>query len=146
MIRHSSTFLTSPIRNFIVEVDAVTLSSPERSRRGSVSRFHHHSRSRRGTTLQRSFGSDPIAFSVARTSCVMGQMSNHSFTGPTPNGAITFDKSFVNFGNSLDLGRGMFTAPVSGLYFFSFTVGKYPKKRLSVSLVKNDNEFQVYKI
>ena len=107
----------------------------------------HNSREKRNSPTKRSLNGNgeriPTAFSVARTSCVMGQSSNHSRVDPIRNGAITYDKSFVNVGKSLNLGTGEFTVPVSGLYFFSFTVGKYPRKRLSVSLIKNENEFQV---
>ena len=35
-------------------------------------------------------------------------------------GPIPFEVAVVNIGDALDLKTGMFTAPVSGVYFFSF--------------------------
>jgi C1q domain len=41
--------------------------------------------------------------------------SSYSAQGPIP-----FEVAVVNIGDALDLESGMFTAPVSGVYFFSF--------------------------
>ncbi|KAI8490042.1 positive regulation of dendritic spine morphogenesis [Branchiostoma belcheri] len=52
-----------------------------------------------------------IAFSVARTTPI----------GPLPNDTILpFDFMFSNAGGAFDMETGIFTAPVSGTYFFSF--------------------------
>ena len=50
---------------------------------------------------------------------------------------------FVNSGGALNQQMGVFTAPLDGVYYFAFTVGKYPEKKLSVALMKNNLESQV---
>uniref|UniRef100_H2Z128 C1q domain-containing protein n=1 Tax=Ciona savignyi TaxID=51511 RepID=H2Z128_CIOSA len=82
-----------------------------------------------------------VAFSAACRRSVFGGESTGK--DPSHDVTLTYDKIFVNLGNALDAKTGVFTAPASGVYFFSFTVGKFPKKKLSVSLMKNDNLFQV---
>ena len=102
-------------------------------------------RSKRQTTDQylTNRGQSFIAFSVAKTTSIIGRSRNSTVRNPHRNGIITFDKDFVNIGSAINLLSGEFKAPIDGLYYFSFTVGKYPRMKLSVSLVKNDSEFQV---
>ncbi|KAE8296539.1 Complement C1q tumor necrosis factor-related protein 4 Precursor [Larimichthys crocea] len=77
------------------------------------------------------------AFSVARTSTLMGQNSKQQDKPP-----LTFDVEYVNIGGHFNKTSGLFTCHFPGAYFFAFTVGKHPCKAVSVKLMTGKGEVQ----
>ncbi|XP_031725026.1 complement C1q tumor necrosis factor-related protein 4 [Anarrhichthys ocellatus] len=77
------------------------------------------------------------AFSVARTSTLMGQNIRQQDKPP-----LTFDVEYVNIGGHFNKTSGVFTCHFPGAYFFAFTVGKHPRKAVSVKLMTGKGEVQ----
>ncbi|XP_069018480.1 complement C1q tumor necrosis factor-related protein 4 [Embiotoca jacksoni] len=77
------------------------------------------------------------AFSVARTSALMGQSSRQQDKPP-----LNFDVEYVNIGGHFNKTSGLFTCHFPGAYFFAFTVGKHPRKAVSVKLMTGKGEVQ----
>ncbi|KAL6106956.1 uncharacterized protein ACO6RY_10696 [Pungitius sinensis] len=77
------------------------------------------------------------AFSVARTSTLMGQSIKQQAKSP-----LTFDVEYVNIGGHFNKTSGLFTCRFPGAYFFAFTVGKHPHKAVSVKLMTGKGEVQ----
>ncbi|XP_037624222.1 complement C1q tumor necrosis factor-related protein 4 [Sebastes umbrosus] len=77
------------------------------------------------------------AFSVARTSTLMGQSIRQQDKPP-----LTFDVEYVNIGGHFNKTSGLFTCHFPGAYFFAFTVGKHPRKAVSVKLMTGKGEVQ----
>ncbi|KAM4618285.1 complement C1q tumor necrosis factor-related protein 4 [Polymixia lowei] len=87
----------------------------------------------RGQTLE-----EPrSAFSVARTSTVLGQNTRQQDKQP-----MTFDVEYVNIGGHFNKTSGLFTCHFPGAYYFAFTVGKHPRKAVSVKLMTGRGEVQ----
>nr|CBX41732.1 putative C1q domain containing protein MgC1q83 [Mytilus galloprovincialis] len=54
---------------------------------------------------------------------------------------VEYDVVRVNVGNGYDKRHGHFTAPVPGLFYFSFTVMSFPDKSVHMEIVKNGAVF-----
>lgn len=77
------------------------------------------------------------AFSVARTSTLVGQTKRQQKKTP-----LTFDVEYVNIGGHFNKSAGLFTCYFPGAYFFAFTVGKHPRKAVSVKLMTGKGDVQ----
>ncbi|KAJ3596744.1 hypothetical protein NHX12_003147 [Muraenolepis orangiensis] len=81
------------------------------------------------------------AFSVARTSTSLGQSSTAG-RPETEKKALTFDVEYVNIGRHFNKTSGVFNCRYPGAYYFAFTVGKHPRRAVSVKLMTGRGEVQ----
>lgn len=81
-------------------------------------------------------GEEPrSAFSVARTLSALGESR-----GRREREALTFDVEYVNIGGHFNKTSGRFTCHFPGAYYFAFTVGKHPRRAVSVKLMTGRGE------
>ncbi|CAB1334243.1 unnamed protein product [Coregonus sp. 'balchen'] len=80
-----------------------------------------------------------VAFSVGLT--------DSGYVGPFQTEiTLVYEKVFTNIDNGYDPNSGMFSAPVKGLYNFTFTsMGREPGQKMGVYLVKN-GEQMIYNV
>ena len=72
-----------------------------------------------------------VAFSVHR---------GHSLTATTRPERITYDAAFVNHGRAFNVESGIFTCPIPGLYYFSFTFKTAPREYMGVRIKQNGRD------
>ncbi|KAK5848278.1 hypothetical protein PBY51_005906 [Eleginops maclovinus] len=76
-------------------------------------------------------GGPQIAFSASLSN--FGEI----YKGPCTDKALIFKRVFSNTGNGYDPNTGIFTAPVNGLYFLSFSTYGYNTHVMGAILMKN---------
>ncbi|CAJ1085945.1 cerebellin 11 [Xyrichtys novacula] len=82
--------------------------------------------------LKQNSGKAPqIAFSASLAN--FGEI----YKGPCTDKTLIFKRIFSNTGNGYDNNTGVFTAPVNGLYYFSFSTYGYNTHVMGAILVKN---------
>ncbi|XP_018543346.1 cerebellin-1 [Lates calcarifer] len=72
-----------------------------------------------------------IAFSVSLAN------SGEIYRGPCTDKTLVFKRIFSNTGNAYSQSTGVFTAPVNGLYYFSFSTYGYNTHVMGAILMKN---------
>ena len=77
-----------------------------------------------------SSGNDPVVFSVARDSLLGGDIN-----------PVTFNQILVNDYSHYDVSNSKFTAPSSGIYFFTISVGVTSGLQVELMLYVNDVPF-----
>ncbi|XP_037614187.1 complement C1q-like protein 4 [Sebastes umbrosus] len=81
--------------------------------------------------LKQSKAAPQIAFSASLAN--VGEI----YRGPCTDKALIFKRVFSNTGNGYDQNTGIFTAPVNGLYFFSFSTYGYNTHVMGAILMKD---------
>ncbi|CAN9509742.1 unnamed protein product [Ophioblennius macclurei] len=64
--------------------------------------------------------------------------SSEIYKGPCTDNTLSFKRVFANIGDGYDLNTGIFTAPVGGLYFFTFSTYGYNTHATGAILLKNN--------
>ncbi|XP_044196459.1 C1q-related factor-like [Thunnus albacares] len=72
-----------------------------------------------------------IAFSASLSN------SGYVYRGPSADKILVFKRVFSNTGNGYNQYIGIFTAPVNGLYYFSFSTYGYNSHNMGAILIKN---------
>nr|XP_057901866.1 complement C1q tumor necrosis factor-related protein 3-like [Doryrhamphus excisus] len=84
----------------------------------------------------------PVAFSVALKSDDQVASDHGPFNTDT---TLVFKRVVTNLGNGYDVNTGIFTAPVKGLYYVTFTGSAGESGSLNAALIKNGvNMFAIY--
>lgn len=73
-----------------------------------------------------------IAFSASLAN------SSEIYRGPCTDKTLIFKRVFSNIGDGYDLNSGIFTAPVNGVYYFSFSTYGYNTHVMGAILLKNN--------
>uniref|UniRef100_A0A3P8RNU7 C1q domain-containing protein n=1 Tax=Amphiprion percula TaxID=161767 RepID=A0A3P8RNU7_AMPPE len=73
-----------------------------------------------------------IAFSASLAN------SGEIYSGPSTDKTLVFKRVFSNIGNGYSANSGIFTAPVNGLYYFSFSTYGYNTHTMGAMLMKNN--------
>ncbi|XP_008298462.1 complement C1q tumor necrosis factor-related protein 3-like isoform X2 [Stegastes partitus] len=73
-----------------------------------------------------------IAFSASLAN------SGEIYNGPSTDKTLVFKRVFSNIGSGYDANSGVFTAPVNGFYYFSFSTYGYNTHTMGAILIKND--------
>ncbi|XP_060887570.1 cerebellin-1-like [Labrus mixtus] len=81
--------------------------------------------------LKRDSGAPRVAFSASLSN--FGEINR----GPSTDKTLIFKRIFSNIGNGYDKSTGVFTAPVDGLYYFSFSTYGYNTHVMGAMLIKN---------
>lgn len=77
---------------------------------------------------------------VAFSASLSALENTYRFIGPyTTATTLVYENAFTNIGNVYDTSTGIFTAPVKGVYFFSFVVFNPHDIATGVRLLKNGN-------
>ncbi|XP_053716045.1 cerebellin 11 [Synchiropus splendidus] len=83
-------------------------------------------------TLARKTNSIAVAFSTSLAN--VGEV----YTGPCTEKTLIFKRVLTNTGEGYDVDTGVFTAPVEGLYYFSFSTYGYNTHLVGAILMKNN--------
>nr|XP_020510204.1 cerebellin-2-like [Labrus bergylta] len=81
--------------------------------------------------LKRDSGAHRVAFSASLSN--FGEI----YKGPSTDKTLIFKRIFSNVGDGYDESTGVFTAPVDGLYYFSFSTYGYNTHVMGAMLIKN---------